>query len=452
MDAPELGLDYYEPATRAYNDWTPALLKQSELTADSGYLALAAELCETLMADDRVKAVLDTRTDALLGLPLSFEAALDGRKGKKPVTALEAGEDWWAAFPETSVKQLHAWGIVLGIGLARLVWREHDGRAVPTLSVKNPRHLRWDWKTRQWLLTVAKADGIGTEEIVVNPGDGTWLLYTPYGTNRPWSQGAWRALSRWCLLKRYAVQDWGFYSDRHGNGMLVVSGASENHEARKQLASDLRKIGRNAVIPLPKNLDMKLVEATAKTYETFVAQIETADNGAAVTLLGQNLTTQAGNASGTSATVHGRVALGRTKADAETLATCIHDQALTYWAAFNFGDSRAAPWPWWDTTPTADQKERASVVQMVAQGLGTLLANGVLRVADARRMLAEFGVYAEEVAEQLTSKAPIFAYHIQAGVVTLNEVRASLGLPPLPDGDRLTGQVSPAASSANEAA
>jgi phage gp29-like protein len=447
---PALSLESLEPATRAYRTWTPALLKRAEQLAEAGNLTLAADLCEQMFADDRVKAVLDTRTDALLGLRLSFEASLDGRKGKKAIAALEAGEDWWASFPETTIKELHAWGLMLGVGLAEIVWEEraeHDGRVLPRLVVKDPRNLRYDWRTRKWFLRVASAnDNGGTSEIEVNPGDGRWLMYTPYGSRRPWRWGAYRALSRWCLLKIYAINDWGFYSNRHGIGILVATAVKGDEKARKAVAAELRKLGRNSAVPLPEGTDLKLLEATAKTYETFTAQIAASDNGAAVCLLGQNLTTQAGNASGTSATVHGRVALGRTKADVETLSTCLHGQVLVYWAAFNFGSRKLAPWPVWDATPTADLKERASVIQMAAQGIGGLLASGVITIAEARDFIATFGFKLGERLAEAVSKAPIFAYHIAAGIVTINEVRKDLGLPPLADGNQRTG--APAAPAA----
>jgi len=39
--------------------------------------------------------------------------------------------------------------------------------------------------------------------------------------------------------------------------------------------------------------------------------------------------------------------------DAEALATCLNEQVLRWWAEFNFGDARLAPWPNWDTAPPA---------------------------------------------------------------------------------------------------
>lgn len=377
---------YAEPQVRAYREWTPGLLRSAEVQADGGTLGLASDLCESLFSDDRVKAVLDTRTDALLSLPLSFEAGL-GRRKRAAVRALDLEEDWWSGpGVETELKLLQAWGLALGVGLAENVWVEHGSRVVPRLVVKHPRHLRYDHAARTWMLTVDNP----RREIPIVPGDGKWVLYTPYGSMRPWSHGAYRALSRWALLKYLAISDWGFYSERHGNGTLVVTGANGTAEQRREIAADLQNLGRNSSLALPEGFKLELLEATAKTYETFVSQINAADNGFAVSLLGQNLTTQVTAGSHAAATVHGRVALGRTRSDAETLATCLHWQVLRPWAEYNFGDVNLAPWPKWDAEPTQDVKERAAVLQMVAQAISTMTTAGA--PIDVRALLEDFGV------------------------------------------------------------
>jgi phage gp29-like protein len=364
------------------------MLRSAEVLADGGYLRMAADLCETMLADDRIKTVVDQRTEALFGLDLSFEEGI-GRLKKRAIKALEVEEDWWAAFPESELKLLRAWGLMLGVGIAELQWTAKGDRVVPRISVRSPRFLRWDWPTRAWRLTVARETGT-TEEITIAPGDGKWIVYTPYGALRPWVHGAYRALSRWSLLKAYAIQDWGFYSERHGQGILVAEGADGSDEQRKQVASDLRTMARNASIALPRGFTLKLLEATAKTWETFQAQIAACDNAAAITMLGQNLTTEVTGGSRAAASVHEDVALVKVRFDEETTSTCVHDQALSWWALYNFGDAGLAPWPRWNTTPSEDLKEAASVIQMLGQGIASLQQAGI-RV-DAAKLGARFGV------------------------------------------------------------
>jgi phage gp29-like protein len=395
-----------EPMIRTYQDWSPDLIRAAELQADGGSLRLAADLCEWVLRDDRVKAVLDTRTDALLGLPLTFEPGRGGRKSAA-VRAIEAGEDWWAAYPEVDVKALQAWGLILGVGIARQSWEMHGDRLIPRLVIHHPRHLRYDWQARSWMLTVLDEAGGSQHEIPIEAGDGTWIIYTPYcgpaGSNRPWSLGAWQALSRWVLLKWQARTDWGNYSERLGSGVWLAMGG-DTDKIRKDITADLASLGRNAVLAIPTGFDLKLVESQARTWEAFQRQIETCDNGCAVTLLGQNLTTQNDGGSQAATSEHGRVKLGRTKSDAETLSTCLHDQSLRFWAMFNFGSEDAAPWPCWLTTPVEDLKAKAGTLQMVSQALTSLVT--AKAPVDVRALLAQFQIPLLDVPQVVDSPEP----------------------------------------------
>ena len=84
----------------------------------------------------------------------------------------------------------------------RLIPHREDG--APGFDVIHPSSLTFDQDKRRWL--VRQKDGTDLE---VTPGDGTWLLYTPYGSKRPWARGAWRSLSRWWMLKEFGRDDWG---------------------------------------------------------------------------------------------------------------------------------------------------------------------------------------------------------------------------------------------------
>lgn len=372
---------YVEPGgTRALLDWSPGLIRAARANADHGNLELAAEFWESALGDDRVRSAVATRSNGLVALPLEFEEV---RGTKRLVKALEAGEDWWAAFPSSALAQLLGWGIGLGVGVGQLVWTDRGAtvnRVVPSLKVWHPRHLRYDWQRRMWTVRV---DGLKTVD--VTPGDGKWVVYMPYGDNRPWAWGVWRAIAAWTLLKQYAIADWAHYSSKNAGGHIVAS-TPENFtkEKRKELAAELFAMQANSAVALPAGVTLAMLEAQADTYQTFVAQKDAADMGMSVAILGQNLSTEVSGAVGTGATLHGRVLQVYIDADAETLSTCIHDQALTWWAEFNFGNRDLAPWPAWDTKPPGDQKQRAEVEKLKADGAKTLAETGVATVNEVR--------------------------------------------------------------------
>lgn len=364
-----------EPNTRTWIEWTPDLVQAAEIQCDGGSLRMAADLCHAMAGDDRVIATLGVRTRGLLGLPVTFEAGADKRRSKRVLRAIEADEDWWQAAPEDTLAELLRWGVLLGVGFAKLVPTESlSGRTLLRLEVWDPRWFRWDWTARAWMVLTAS----GAE--VPLAADGRWVILTPYGEHAPWQRGVWRACSRWWLLKHYARNDWAQHGQVKASGVFVVSNTSDpasgqqdlSPTQRARLAAQLTNLGRDAGLVLPRGLDLKLVESTAKNYETFGAQIDAANTGIAIAVLGQNLTTEVQGGSYAAAQVHQRVADYLRRADAECLSTTLRTQVLTWWAAYNFGDPAVAPWPRWKIDPEADAASVGAAYKALGDGIASL--------------------------------------------------------------------------------
>ena len=373
---------YHEPSSRAFADWGPARVRAARALAEAGELRLAADLVGAMLGDDRVSGAIGVRIRGLLGLPLSLEPAAEGAAARRAVDALEAG--FWAMLPEDALFEVYAWALLLGVGLGEIVWGEEADR--PRLKPWHPRFLRWDWETRRWLLEVEGRP----DRIPVEPGDGKWVLLLPYGEHRPWNHGLWRALAFWWLLKAYAIQDWARFSEVHGSPIRV--GKTPNSATpgdREALANDLAELARDTAIALPPGFELELVEARSQSWETFRAEIERADTAIAVAILGQNLTTEVKGGSYAAAKVHDQVRRDLLASDAEVLSTQLRAQFLEWWAEWELGDRTLAPWPRWDLTPPPDAES-----------------------------------------------ARIYEYHLKYQVLTTNEIRERLGLPPVEGGDR----------------
>ena len=386
-----------EPSARTFATWTAAQIKQAEVLADGGNLRAAADLCEKLLTDDHIQGVLTARTRGLLRLQVEFEASGDKRRSGKAIKALEVGEDWWAAYPESQLGPLLDWGILLGVGLAQNVPTARDnGRVIPALSRYHERWLRYDWNTRSWRVTT---DDAGEVEAVA--GDGRWGLHTPYGEHRPWVNGAWRSISLWWLLKELARQDYAHHSEVHGNPAWVGVGAQgSTKEARQELANDLATLGANTGMALPSGYDVKLVEATARTWQMFRDQVELANLGITIRLAGQNLTTNVSGGSLAAAKVHLIIRNDLVASDGEAASTTLHDQSLAHWAEWNFGSRDLAPWPIWPTDPEEDRLAQAQTRTAQADAITKLKAAGV----DTAPVLEEFGL--KQAPAQPTDTAP----------------------------------------------
>lgn len=385
-------ITYKERSARTLNTWTPSQIRATYAAAEAGHIMRAADLIDAALEDDRVAGTLGTRVRGLLGLPTYLEPPNDQTAMDAPI--MQAFEtDFLRAYPEPVLEELITWGLTLGVGLGEQRWSKADGRLVPFLRVWSPRYLRFDFNTETWILTTANAG-----EVRIEPDDPRWVLYMPYGDHRPWRRALFRSVGLWWLLKRYAIQDWATYGESHGNPVRVGTapqGASKTD--RDQLAADLADISGMSGIALPPEYDLKLVEATADTWQTFQGQIRAADAGIAVAVLGQTLTTEVTGGSLAAAKVHDIVRHDLLESDEASASTILHQRGATYWALFNYGDANLAPWWRWQTEPPTDEKAkadtqtaRANALNLAAQVIQTYASIGL--ELDLQKLADDFDI------------------------------------------------------------
>lgn len=429
---PPIGTDIRERSARSSATWTPTHVKSAYLAAEAGQLMRLADLVDATLEDDRISGTLGTRTRGLLGLPLTWALEPDRDDVKAAID-----KDFWRAMPESTLGDHLAWGIMLGVSLAELQWaRNEDGRVVPHLKVWHPRWLKYEHDTDRWILSTENQG-----DIEIRRDDPRWWLYTPYGSDRPWRRAAVRSVALWWLLKRYAVQDWGTYGEAHGNPTRVaMSPMGANAKDRQEVAADLQDISGRTGMALPEGWSVNLLEATARTWETFEKQITTANAGIAVVILGQTLTTEVQGGSLAAAQVHDVVRHDLIRSDEQVLSTSIHDTPLAWWAAFNYGlPEAAAPWARWDTTPPSDAKSVAETNRAKAEALE----------AAARAVLAWHSLGIPLDLEQLALEHGVPLKDLQAATHALStaqpparsSVRLASGDPPLVAPGFLRGQL-----------
>ena len=138
---------------------------------------------------------------------------------------------------------------------------------------------------------------------------------------------------------------------------------------------------------------------------------------------------------------------GRSAWRASTLlfrARCIETrrQLLEWWAEFNYGD-RDVPWIKWDTSQPADRQAEAARLAQLAAAITSLSAASI--PLDFEVLERDYGLPVD--LERLGEAPPaLFAqHHLALGIVTVNEARAQLRLPPIPDGDKLVAAPAPPA-------
>ncbi len=377
------------PSVRVFTRWSPQLIQSAEIAADGGNLTQAARIVSWLLTDDRIRGCISARIQALLGMTPNFEKAGDKRRSARAVKALEAGDDWWVSYPEQELWLMLAWGLLLGVCPMRhhpQYIEGHGGRILPFPEFWHPAAgLRFDGLTQEWKIRVASGfDTFGTEE-TITPGDGTWLLHTPFGKHRPWELGFWKCLAWWKLLKDFGRSDWARHMEK--GSLLVLTQSSVQQVPGGQLANTkqqrddsaqlLYQRGKDAIAALAVGQDLKLVEAKGEAYKLYESAKDAANDAFAVCIRGGNLTTSVEGGSRSAAEVQERTGdFVNLRFDAETTANTLNGQSLTWWAEWNFGDRALAPWPNYPVAPQRNLKNFAETITAFVAAMNAAEAAG----------------------------------------------------------------------------
>lgn len=369
----------------SYSDWDNVnVVKNAIRQLENGIFDAAAQVVDSMGRDDRITGVMSTRAGALPSLPFQMDPRGDGRQ-KTPVSK-EASEGFEQWYPDYALSELMHWGIMLGVGIGQLKWTLGERRWTHQLHVWHPKFIRWRWDTNSfWVSTM-------NGETEVTPGDGQWVLFTPYGAMRGWMQGRVRSLYVPWLVRQWALRDWARYSEVHGMPIrkaVTPTGAQGDDKAR--FLQEVANIGTESIIRTPRvpgegddnRYDIELVEALGRSTETFEKLIDKADTCVAIALLGQNLTTEVKGGSYAATMGHLQIRNDILQADAQRLAQCLRSQALSHWAKYNHGDEELAPTPNWKTQPPEDKVQKGAALKNLGEGIVAIQATGAKPDVDA---------------------------------------------------------------------
>jgi phage gp29-like protein len=358
------------PSDLTSTEWTVGQVRSALRLHVRGDFSRSALLADACRGDDRIKSDLRTRVYAVTGLPFRLDPSPTGDQRRAKAVAAELAARWPSICPASTVRQVLRWGVLQGVSAARVEWTADAGRWWPSLEVWHPQHLRWQDYARRF---EAQSDqGL----LPVEPGDGSWLLHQPEG-DRGWMDASIRGLAIPYLLRGLSRRDWARFSEKHGlpiTGAVGPEGASTDD--KDDFFDDLRALGSEGIVMLPKDRDGKGFDLTMVEPKNFTAWqgfehvLYHCDVSIAVELLGQASNAQEG---GSYAKAVALAALRQDllEADAAAIAETIHRHVLRPWAMFNYGDAELAPVPCWDATPPEDAKRKAETWQTSGAALAT---------------------------------------------------------------------------------
>jgi phage gp29-like protein len=371
-------------------------------------------LWDAMKRDDRISGTTRTRVGALIAAPLEIKPA-NGKARAARVAKLLSGDGenehglWGQMCPPDVIKSLSGWGNALGFGLGEIIWQCSAGEWLPRLRIWHPQFVYWDWQDARFMV-MAREGMIPLPRIDQDPmGDGKWVVWCPYGVQYGWLDGLVRPLADKYMMRGWNYRDWARSNERQGMatfGAMVPAGADDN--VKNEFVRRIATLGSDAVLELPQlegesgGFDLKMIESTSRNWETFKAFNADIDVDIAITVLGQNLTTEVQGGSRAAAQVQNLVRIDKAIEDAG-IASCIREQMLTWWALYNFGDPELAPRPEYQVEPPEDEVQEATALKMLGDALNAMKT--AQAPIDIRTILDRAGVPMLTEEEEAAQKA-----------------------------------------------
>ena len=250
----------------------------------------------------------------------------------------------------------------------------------------------------------------GTSEI--HPGDGHWVLLCPFGHNHGWLYGMVNSLG-WLYLDRiFNQRNWARWNEKFGLGVMLGDvPADANDDDKAAFMAAVQNMPQEATVMTPvtekgNKFDLRMVKTDGGTgWESFLQRKRSIDTDIAVSLLGQNLSTEisqgggggGGGGSRAAAKVHNDIREDIVKADVEILSTVIRTQILRPMVERNWGHIILAmgmelgdfiPEVTWQIEPPEDKAQDTAAISALATALPILAQAGV----DIEALLERFDI------------------------------------------------------------
>ena len=287
-----------------------------------------------------------------------------------------------------------------------------------------------------------------------NPANGTalpprkFLVLTFNATDeRPEGLGLLARAYWYYWFKKNNLKFWVLYNEKFGSPTVVGKfrpGTGE--EERRRLLDVVSTLQNDTGVTIPETMTLEFLEARRSGgADTYRELADWCNDEMARLILGATLSTGEGRRSGSLALgkVHERVRAEYIESDAHALMDVINGRLIRWLVDFNFGPEFPAPRLAIDTTADEDLAEQIRIDQeMVKAGVPLPLSWFYERY---RRPAPAPGEHALRYDDQ-----NLYQYHLNYGVLTINEVRSTLGLPPVAWGDFPTGEAAGFRASADE--
>lgn len=339
---------------------TPAKLKALYRAADAdGDLSVLAELWEEIeQADGRLGGVLMTRKLALTGLDLTFRPPRGRENDPRAADAVDLCQSQWdhltdgLATDDGSKDSEHplvemGGALLGGYALFQLVW-ERDGLGamrIARLNRVSNRRLRIGRDDHSLQVVLGDDE---QDRVRISEQRDQWAAHVYRAAGGiPSRYGLGRTVGLTFVLKSYALKDWAVLSEVFGMPLRVARfqpGATSDEKA--ELLDMLSSLGSDTYAIFSANVQVEFIEAVKNgaAGSPQPAIIEAMDRVHTIAVLGQTLTTDAGDVGSYAlGQVHERVRGDLVESDAVAAARTIRRDICAPLVRLNMGESAPVP-------------------------------------------------------------------------------------------------------------
>jgi len=444
-----LGLKYYT--------WcdTPSQILRSE-GASSRYFRTVYDLYRDMEDKDaHLFAVLQTRKNGVLARPSKIVAASDSARDQKVADFIRKTLETLQGFEDALLGLLDALG--KGFAVLEILWNMEGGRVgIDALKIRAQERFCFDADGRLCLLSSPFPGLLRRDNALIAPPSSPPASYTSgipaslfssfvvpprkflhftfcSTPESPYGSGLLVKAYWYYWFKKNNLKFWVLFNEKFGSPTIIGKyrlGAGE--EERKRLFEVVSSLQNDTGVTIPENVALEFLEAKRTgTINTYRDLADWCNDEMSKLVLGATLTTSEGRRSGSLALgqVHERVRSEYIEYDARALMGVINSQLLRWLVDFNFGTDVSAPRFVIDTTDDEGlEREIRMDQELVKMGVPLPLSYFYQRYKRPAPLEKERSLRFDD--------NNLYQYHIQFGVLTINEVRRNLGLPPVPWGDR----------------
>jgi phage gp29-like protein len=365
-DAPsDLKKSVATTATDPFRWWYGGRIQSDDQVLASRGQGKGLWLYDELTRDPKVGAVLDKRKMAIVGREWELEPANQSAAAKE-VMAFVQRVLVGLRFNQVVAELLEA--TLKGISVSEIVWTATGAGIVPDRIIgRDPRRFAFvdqNGTPELKLLTrEAPIDGIAlpARKFIVHRHGGR------YGS--PWGLGLGQRLFWPVFFKRQGIGFWLSAVEKFAAPTPLGKyppGTSEADQAK--LLEAMAAIAREAAGVVPEGMLVELIEAKrAGAFDTYEKLARYMDEDISITVLGETLTTSAGEAGSRAlGEVHNEVRLELVKADADALSDTLNATLIRWLVDLNMPGA-PAPRLWWNFEAPHDLTARADRDVHVAQ-------------------------------------------------------------------------------------